>query len=153
MGIHKIYKQQFVNTDLQTLWDFIATPKNLDKITPDDMKFTILTKNLPDKMYPGMMIHYKVSPFKGVNMFWLTEITQVKEKGYFVDEQRLGPYTIWHHEHILEEKDGGVLMTDIVHYKVPGGFLGDILNAIFIQNKLKKIFEFRFKKMEELFPI
>lgn len=153
MGIHKIYKQQFINTDLQTLWDFIATPANLNKITPPDMKFNILTENLPEKMYAGMIICYKVSPFAGIKMGWVTEITQVKDLQYFVDEQRMGPYSIWHHEHILEQKEGGVLMTDIVHYKIPLGFIGDIVNAIFIKNKLQNIFAFRFKKMDELFPV
>jgi ligand-binding SRPBCC domain-containing protein len=102
-------------------------------------------------MYPGMMITYKVSPLLGIRLDWCTEITQVNHLTYFVDEQREGPYTIWHHQHHFEEIEGGVLMTDIIHYKIPFGVLGNLANRLFIKRQLRSIFEFRIKKVNELF--
>jgi ligand-binding SRPBCC domain-containing protein len=102
-------------------------------------------------MYPGMIISYKVSPVLGIKMTWVTEITQVIEKEYFVDEQRVGPYSVWHHEHKIEAIEGGVLMTDIVSYKPPFGFLGSIANSILIKKQLKEIFDFRTVAMEKMF--
>lgn len=150
MALHTLYREQLLQTDLQTLWDFIASPANLNLITPDDMKFEILSKKLPEIMYPGMIISYYVKPFPWYKTQWVTEITQVKDKFYFVDEQRIGPYRLWHHEHILESKPDGILMRDIIHYQVPGGWIGDLLNKLVIEKKLNRIFKFRFNKMQEL---
>ena len=94
-------------------------------------------------MYPGMFINYSLKPLWGIKMNWLTEITHVEDKKYFVDEQRSGPYAIWHHEHRLEEIEGGVLMTDLLSYKLPFGFLGDILHWLFLRKKIKGIFQYR----------
>jgi ligand-binding SRPBCC domain-containing protein len=115
------------------------------------MGFNITSKLLSEKMYPGMIISYKVSPVLGIKMTWVTEITQVKEKEYFVDEQRVGPYSIWHHEHKIEPIKGGILMTDIVSYKPPFGILGSIANTILIKRQLKEIFDFRTVAMEKIF--
>lgn len=98
-----------------------------------------------------MIISYKVSPLLGIKMTWVTEITQVKELEYFVDEQRMGPYALWHHQHKIEEVGNIVLMTDIVSYQPPLGFLGAIVNALVIQNKLKEIFDFRTLAIEKQF--
>jgi ligand-binding SRPBCC domain-containing protein len=152
MGIHTLYREQLVHSDKDTLWDFITSPVNLKKITPDNMGFLITSKDADGKIYPGKIITYKVSPFAGIKMNWMTEITHVQEKDFFVDEQRSGPYAIWHHEHHLKPHAEGILMIDIIHYKIPAGFVGDILNSLFIRKQLERIFAFRFKKMDELFP-
>lgn len=149
MAFYQFRREQFLKTSVEEIWDFISSPKNLKEITPDYMGFDITSPNLPEKMYPGMIISYKVKPLLGIKTTWVTEITQVKDHKYFVDEQRVGPYSIWHHEHILEEKDGGVLMTDIISYKPPFGFLGNIANALTIKKKLKEIFDYRFQVLEK----
>jgi ligand-binding SRPBCC domain-containing protein len=102
-------------------------------------------------MYAGQIIEYHVKPLLNIPLYWMTEITHVKDQQYFVDEQRFGPYSLWHHQHHFKEVEGGVEMTDIVHYKVPGWFIGDIMNSLYIKNELKSIFDYRFKKVEELF--
>jgi ligand-binding SRPBCC domain-containing protein len=115
------------------------------------MLFDITSKDLPEKMYPGMIITYKVSPFLNIKMNWVTEITQVKDKHFFVDEQRMGPYSMWHHQHFFEEQDGGVMMTDIVSYIPPFGILGVIANSMLIKRQLESIFDYRFKVMDKKF--
>ncbi len=115
------------------------------------MGFHIMSDLDSDKMYSGQIIAYKVSPVAGIKMNWVTEITHVKEKEYFVDEQRFGPYSLWHHKHFIKAIPGGVEMTDIVDYKIPFGFLGDIANALMVKKQLKEIFDYRFKKVEEIF--
>lgn len=151
MGFYQLHKTQKVPATIDEVWDFISKPGNLKKITPAYMGFNITSKNGKEKMYPGMIISYKVSPVFGIKMTWVTEITHVKEKEYFVDEQRIGPYSMWHHEHKIEKIDGGVLMTDIISYKPPFGFLGSLANSILIKNQLKEIFDFRKEAVEEMF--
>jgi ligand-binding SRPBCC domain-containing protein len=146
-----IKTKQFIKSDLNTVWEFISSPKNLSKITPSYMGFHILSDIEDAKMYPGQIIEYHVKPIAGIKMHWVTEITHVKDKEYFVDEQRFGPYAMWHHKHFLKEVPGGVEMTDVVHYKAPFGVFGKIANALFIKKQLKTIFDYRYKKMEELF--
>ncbi|HSO87837.1 MAG TPA: SRPBCC family protein [Draconibacterium sp.] len=151
MGFYQLHKTQKIPASIDQVWDFISSPANLKKITPRYMGFNITSKLLSEKMYPGMIISYKVSPVLGIKMTWVTEITHVKEKEYFVDEQRIGPYFMWHHEHKIEPVEGGVLMTDIVSYKPPFGILGSIANSILIKKQLKKIFDFRVKAVEKIF--
>lgn len=151
MGFYQLHKTQKIPVTIDEVWDFISSPANLKKITPEYMGFNITSKLISEKMYPGMIISYKVSPVLGIKMTWVTEITQVKEKEYFVDEQRVGPYSMWHHEHKIEPVEGGVLMTDIVSYKPPFGFLGSIANSILIKKQLKEIFDFRTVAMEKRF--
>ena len=114
------------------------------------MGFIVRTE-LPDKMYEGLMIEYTVSPMLGIPMNWITEIKTVKNHSFFVDEQRKGPYRIWHHEHHFKEVEGGVEMTDIVSYELPLGFLGRLMHPILVKNKLKEIFDYRRQKVDELF--
>jgi ligand-binding SRPBCC domain-containing protein len=102
-------------------------------------------------MYPGQIIEYKVRPLLQIPVYWMTEITHVEDKQFFVDEQRFGPYSLWHHQHHFLTVPGGVEMTDIVHYKIPFWFLGDLANRLMIRKKLKEIFEYRFKAVEEKF--
>lgn len=151
MGFYQIHTTLKIPASVEQVWDFISSPKNLKKITPQSMGFNITSKLPAEKMYPGMIISYKVSPLLGIKMNWVTEITHVKEREYFVDEQRVGPYSIWHHEHKIESIDNGVLMTDIVSYKPPFGFLGSIANTILIKKQLKTIFDFRTKAIEKIF--
>jgi len=153
MSFYQFHKQQKIRTTIDELWRFISSPVNLKEITPDYMGFDITTKNLPDKMYAGMIIAYRVSPLLGLKTTWVTEITHIVEKMYFVDEQRVGPYVLWHHQHIIEPLENGVLMTDIVSYKPPFGILGRIANNLIIKNKLNEIFDFRTKAIEKRFGI
>lgn len=151
MPIYQIHQEQTIPASLEEVWDFISSPRNLREITPAYMGFDIITPGLPEKMYPGMVVGYKVRPVAGIPMKWLTEITQVKPLSYFVDEQRSGPYVIWHHEHFIEAVPGGVRMRDIVTYKPPLGFLGAIANALLIRRQLKQIFDFRRSALEHRF--
>src|SRR5210317_56157 len=126
MSFYQFKEQQVIRSTIDEIWEFISTPNNLKEITPKAMNFEILNDDLPKKMYPGMIISYKVNPFKWYRTTWVTEITNIKENKYFIDEQRVGPYSIWHHQHIIEPVDDGVLMKDIVSYKLPFGLLGRI---------------------------
>jgi ligand-binding SRPBCC domain-containing protein len=143
MAFFQLKTSQKLNVSIDEIWDFISSPKNLKEITPDYMGFDITSDNVDEKMYPGMIISYKVSPLMGIKTDWVSEITQVKDKQYFVDEQRVGPYKIWHHQHKVTSINGGVLMEDIVTYAPPMGFLGNIANSLFIKHKLNEIFDFR----------
>jgi ligand-binding SRPBCC domain-containing protein len=151
MKIHTVKYEQFVPVDLATAWDFFSSPKNLAKITPQHMGFQITNKYDVGKMYPGMLITYKVSPLLGIKLDWCTEITHVKDQVYFVDEQRFGPYAMWHHQHHFEVVEGGVMMTDIVDYAISFGIFGSIVNVLLVKNAVKEIFEFRKHKIAELF--
>ena len=148
--MYQIKRTQFVKTDLATCWDFFSSPNNLQVITPDYMGFNVLT-DVPDKMYEGLMIAYKVSPVMKIPLNWVTEIKYVHDKQFFVDEQRTGPYKMWHHEHHFKAVDGGVEMTDIVSYELPLGFLGRFAHWLFVRKQLEGIFDYRFKKVDELF--
>ena len=142
--IHQIIKQQLIKSSIEEVWDFASSPKNLKKITPNYMNFIIKSKNTDEKIYPGMIIYYNVSPILKIPTRWVTEITHVKKNQYFVDEQRVGPYKIWHHEHHFKAQKDGVLMTDIISYKLPFGILGRIVNFLFIKKKINDIFNYRY---------
>lgn len=151
MGVYRIKEKQILPASLEEVWDFISSPGNLQEITPDSMGFKILTPELPERMYPGMMVSYKVSPLLGIPMTWITEITQVDEKKYFVDEQRIGPYALWHHEHFINSVADGIEMIDIVTYKLPLGFLGSLAHLLFVKRKLLSIFNYRAEFLEKRF--
>jgi len=137
-----LIRKQQLNCTIQEAWNFFSHPENLQKITPKEMNFIIKTKNL-SKMYAGQIIEYSVSPIFNIPLTWVTEITQVVENKYFIDNQLVGPYKIWHHQHFFEENEKGVLLTDIVNYKIGFGFLGTILEKFFINKKVSSIFNFR----------
>jgi len=149
MAIYQFHKEQKLNTSVEEVWNFISSPRNLKEITPDYMGFQITTDHLSDIMYPGMIISYKVNPVLGIPMTWVTEITHVEDHDFFVDEQRKGPYKMWHHEHKLVQTDDGVIMTDLITYEPPFGFLGAIANKLFIEKQLNEIFEYRRKVLDE----
>ena len=153
MGFYQKTSEMKINASIEDIWDFISSPANLKEITPDYMGFDILSKDLPVKMYPGMIISYAVKPLLGIKTTWVTEITQVEDKKYFVDEQRIGPYSMWHHQHIIEPIENGVLMKDIVSYKPPFGVLGSIANFIIVRQKLNEIFEYRTKAIIKRYGI
>jgi ligand-binding SRPBCC domain-containing protein len=148
--VYTIKEVQNMPLTLQKAWDFFSKPANLKDITPANMGFIIRSRYHGEQMYPGQIIEYTVKPLLGIPFYWMTEITHVADGKYFIDEQRFGPYSLWHHQHHFKQIPGGVEMTDIVHYKIPFWFLGDIANALLVRNELKKIFDFRRQKVEEL---
>lgn len=150
MGVFSIKSKQVLPISLQEAWDFFSSPKNLQTITPDYLGF-IITSELDDPMYPGQVITYTIKPLLGIPLFWMTEITHMQEGKYFVDEQRFGPYTLWHHQHHFKEVEAGVEMIDIVHYKLPLGALGSLANFLFVRKQIKGIFDYRFRFLEEYF--
>lgn len=143
MALYRLRRQQWIPATLAQVWDFFSNAANLAAITPQKMGFRVTSGELPQGIYPGQVITYKVAPLLGIPLFWMTEITAVVEGKLFVDEQRRGPYRMWHHQHHFDEKDGGVLMTDIVHYEVPFGVLGRLANAAVVRRELETIFDFR----------
>lgn len=151
--MHKLEKTIKLPIDINTAWDFFSSPKNLSKITPVQMNFRIISDLKDGKMFPGMFIIYKVSPLLGIPVTWVTEITQISEKKYFIDEQRVGPYKLWHHEHHFREVEKGIEMYDLLYYKLPFGFIGKIINFLFVKNKIKSIFTYREKILIELFGL
>ncbi len=149
--MHKLEQQQLVPMTLSKAWEFFSSPENLEVITPDHMGFHIIEGGNV-KMYPGQIIRYKVSPMYGLKVNWVTEITQVLEENYFVDEQRFGPYTFWHHKHFFKEVEGGTEITDIIHYKLPMGLLGKLINTFMVKKQLDSIFTYRRKKIMNFLP-
>ncbi|HJV20651.1 MAG TPA: SRPBCC family protein [Sediminibacterium sp.] len=142
---------QQIPASIETAWDFFSRPDNLKDITPTNLGFNVISTHHGERMYPGQIIEYTISPIPGIPVYWMTEITHVADRQYFVDEQRFGPYTLWHHQHHFKTIEGGVEMTDIVHYRVPFLFLGDIANTMIVKSKLRKIFEHRYIAVEECF--
>lgn len=153
MKIYDFKSEQNIPISLEDAWNFFSSPKNLKVITPDNLGFKITSDlNTNDgKMYPGQIITYIVKPLAGIPVRWATEITHVEKHKYFVDEQRFGPYAMWHHQHFFEEIEGGVLMKDIINYAIPLGPIGRMANTLIVRSKLKEIFDYRSEKIIELF--
>jgi ligand-binding SRPBCC domain-containing protein len=151
MAVYSIKAIQKIPISLNEAWDFFSHPRNLAKMTPEKLNLKFVNELYGDEMYAGQVMEYKVKPILGIPLYWMTEITHVEPKQFFVDEQRFGPYSMWHHQHHFKILEGGVEMTDLIHYKIPGWFLGDMANSLFVRNQLKKIFSYRFQKVEELF--
>lgn len=151
MPYYQFTQSQKIPSSIDTVWDFISNPNNLKEITPPFLDFQVTHRPESSKMYAGMIITYMVKPIFGIPVKWITEITHVREKEYFVDEQRLGPYRFWHHQHKIQPIENGVLMTDIVTYIPPFYFLGSIANRLFIKKKLNEIFRFRTLAIEKRF--
>lgn len=148
-GIYTLTSEQILPLTLDKAWEFFTLPTNLDKITPKEMEFKI-TNNPPNRTYRGQIITYKIGILPGVKSNWVTEITHLEERKFFVDEQRFGPYAMWHHEHHFRETaEGQVLMTDIVNFKLPFGILGDLFAGKLVTDKVKFIFESRYKILEK----
>ena len=150
-GIFTLTTEQVLNVGLEDAWEFFSSPVNLQKITPKHMGFKI-TSDIAKKAYAGQIITYNIGLLPGVKSSWVTEITQVEDKSFFIDEQRFGPYKMWHHEHWFESIDGSkTIMKDKISYKLPFGVLGLIAQNIFIKKQLKQIFNYRFNTLETLF--
>lgn len=141
---------QKIPISLDEAWDFLSNPKNLKVITPEYMTFSIIS-GADRKMFAGQIIQYLVTPIFGIKTKWVSEITHLVEKDYFVDVQLFGPYAFWHHKHFIKEIDGGVELEDVIDYQVPLGFLGKLVHPILVKPKLEEIFEYRRKKLIELF--
>lgn len=150
MKLYQLHAKQALPISKAKAWEFLSDPKNLKVITPDHMGFHILS-GADRPMFEGQIIQYVVKPFPGYSTKWVTEITHVRNEEYFVDEQRFGPYALWHHKHFLSNVDGGVLMEDIIDYKIPFGILGQMVQPILVKKQLKEIFEYRETKLNELF--
>ena len=147
--LEKLERLQTVPGTLTGVWDFFCRPENLADITPASLRFRV-TSPPQDRMYAGMIITYKVSPFPGLALPWVTEITQCQGPHFFVDEQRFGPYRFWHHQHHFREVAGGVEMRDLIHYRLPLGPLGGIASAL-VRRQLKGIFDYRETAVQRLF--
>jgi ligand-binding SRPBCC domain-containing protein len=150
MKIYQIKSKQVLSMTLEESWDFFSDPRNLSKITPPWLNLKI-TSDLPDKMYEGMIITYKVYPFLGIPSNWVTEITHMKERQFFIDEQRFGPYKFWHHQHHFNEVEEGIEMTDIVNYALPLDPFSRPLNGLIVRKKVEEIFAFREDVLKNLF--
>jgi len=150
MKIYTLRATQNLPISVEEAWNFLSDPKNLKIITPDYMGFEILS-GAGRSMYPGQIIQYIVTPIAGIKNKWVTEITHVAHQQYFVDEQRFGPYALWHHKHFIKAIEGGVEMEDIIDYKLPFGILGQMVHPILVKPKLKEIFSYRKEKLIELF--
>ncbi|MAT89358.1 MAG: cell division inhibitor [Flavobacteriaceae bacterium] len=150
MKIFTLRAQQRFPISLEEAWEFLSDPKNLKVITPDYMGFHIVSGG-ERSMYAGQIIEYIVTPIAGIKTSWVTEITHVKEGEYFVDEQRFGPYSLWHHKHFLRPIEGGVEMEDVIHYKLPFGIIGKWAHPFLVKPKLNEIFEYRKQALEQRF--
>ena len=150
--VYSLKAVQVIPAGLEDAWNFFCDPKNLARITPAQLGFKI-TGHRQSTMYAGQLIEYTVKPLFGIPLYWMTEITHVQQKEYFVDEQRFGPYAFWHHQHRFKQINNAVEMTDIVHYKIPFWFIGDLANAFIVKKKLRQIFEYRYKVIEENYGV
>jgi ligand-binding SRPBCC domain-containing protein len=149
---YQLKSTQRIPISLDKAWDFFSSPLNLQKITPKEMNFVVTSDYTDDtKMYEGMLISYTITPLLGIKMRWMTEITHVKDGEYFVDEQRFGPYALWHHQHHFKTIPDGVLMTDMLDYAIPYGIIGRVANSILVEKKIRSIFAYRGKAIEALF--
>ena len=149
--MHQLKKIQDIPISINKAWEFFSEPENLAKINPSNMNFNILLRSDAGEMYPGMIITYKVSPLFNLKVNWVTEISQIKEHKYFIDNQIQGPYKIWHHEHHFKEIENGTEMRDVLFYEVKFGFIGQILHKLFIKKRIEEIFNYREVKIKELF--
>jgi ligand-binding SRPBCC domain-containing protein len=147
---HSIKAVQKIPVPIETVWAFFSNPANLAAITPSYMDFRVISNHHGPVVYAGQIIEYRVKPVAGIPLYWMTEIRQVQPLKMFIDEQRYGPYSLWHHQHHFKAIEGGTEMTDIVHYKMPLGPLGRLANRLFLKRRLRQIFEYRFEKTNEL---
>lgn len=150
MKLYQLHSKQALPISKGDAWNFLSDPNNLKIITPNHMGFNILS-GADRQMFPGQIIQYKVSPFSGYTTKWVTEITHVRVGEYFVDEQRFGPYALWHHKHFIKEISDGVEMEDIIDYKIPFGVLGQLAHGLFVKKQLLEIFRYREARLTELF--
>ncbi len=149
--IYRLEKTQQLNCSIDTAWRFFSSPNNLEKISPKEMKFRILSDVDNIEIFEGMIIDYKVSPLFNISLKWQTKITQVDYLRSFTDFQQKGPYKMWNHFHEFIENEEGVLMKDTVDYQLPLGYLGTMMHSLVVKRKLEHIFDFRFQVLEDYF--
>ncbi|WP_274474619.1 SRPBCC family protein [Mangrovimonas aestuarii] len=150
MSLYQLYRKQQLPIGIDEAWEFFSNPENLKEITPKHMGFEIVSCDYKS-IYAGQIIQYIVYPIPGIKTKWVTEITHVKDKYYFVDEQRFGPYALWHHKHFIKPIEGGVEMEDLIDYKIPLGIIGRMIHPILVKPRLEHIFNFRYNKLESIF--
>lgn len=151
MKKYELYRETVLPISVVEAWDFFSNPSNLAKITPAEMEFKVVTKDLPEHIHNGLMIAYVVRPLAGIPLKWLSQISAVNAPYSFVDEQLKGPYAYWHHEHTFEEKNGAVLMKDRVTYAISFGWLGQLANKLVVRKKLAQIFDYRTEQILTIF--
>ncbi|MBV8254526.1 MAG: SRPBCC family protein [Chitinophaga sp.] len=149
--IYTLSRTQVIPASPEAVWAYFSSPEHLAEITPGYMRFRVTSKPFQGDIYPGQIITYKISPILGIPLNWMTEITHVKEHRYFVDEQREGPYKIWHHQHHFEKVPNGVLMHDLVHYQMPLGILGSFAHGLSVKQQLNDLFTYRAGQIEAKF--
>ena len=150
MGVLRLATTQVVSAPRDEVWAFFADPRNLAVVTPPWLRLRF-TSPPPERVYPGLVVSYEVRPFLGFPLAWATEITQVVEGERFVDDQRVGPYRLWHHQHELRDVEGGTEIRDTVHYALPLGPLGDVIARQAVRPRVAAIFEFRRAVLRERF--
>ena len=150
MKIYTLERTELLRVSLETAWDFFSDPSNLPKITPPELNLRI-TSDAEEKIYPGMLITYTITPLRFFKSTWITEITQVDSPSYFVDEQRSGPYRLWHHKHFFKEAGDKTEVRDLVHYSLPFGPIGRLANLFFVSKKLDFIFNYRSTRLRKIF--
>ena len=149
--MYQFKTQQFLPITIEEAWLFFSSPNNLPFITPPELDFKILTPSLPEETYKGLLIDYTVKPLFGIKIHWQTEISNVTKNIFFIDKQIKGPYKLWEHTHYFEQKENGVIMTDVVIYELPFWFIGKMMHAFVVKRKIEEIFSFRKKTLENLF--
>ncbi len=150
MRLQKLERVVRLRAELPRVWEFFADPRNLREITPPWLDFRLVSA-APPRMYPGLLLEYRVRPFPGPAWPWVTEITHVREGEYFVDVQRLGPYRLWHHEHHFRTVGGAVEVRDLVLYVLPGGWAGQLALARAVRARLRAIFDYRERAVRSRF--
>jgi len=150
MSIFTLRREQFLPINIKECWDFFSDPNNLKLITPPSLGLKICSK-INRELYEGMIISYKINPFPGITTTWVTEITHIKKHEYFIDEQRIGPYKFWHHQHFFKKQDNGIMAEDVVNYALPFGPIGNLLNSIYISKNLDNIFNYRENELKSIF--
>ena len=150
MKVYSKTSAQKLPITLQVAWDFLTNPHNLSKITPPEMNFKIVA-GAEKALYAGQIITYSVTPLFRIKTSWVSEITQIVDKKYFIDVQIQGPYAFWHHQHFVTEIEGGVLMEDIIHYALPLGIVGQMAHPIIVKPKLEEIFQHRTTTLNKIF--
>jgi ligand-binding SRPBCC domain-containing protein len=149
MKLHQIHRKQMIPISISEAWEFFSSPENLSTITPSWLNLTVIS-DLPRGMHSGMIISYRITPIVRVPTIWISEITHVEAPVYFVDEQRLGPFRFWHHQHVFKEVGRNVEMQDLVNYAMPLGPIGEMVHAVSVRKKVEAIFDFRQKALEQI---
>lgn len=151
MKTHVLFRQQKIPVSQRAAWAFFSDPFNLERITPRSLDFVVESITGDKYLHQGQVITYRLRPLAGIPLTWKSKITQVREPEFFVDEQMQGPYQLWKHTHLLLPVEGGLLMTDQVHYKVFRGMIGSLINHFIVKRKLDEIFNYRSQKIREIF--